>query len=192
MTPNKLFGLILATGLMVATTAGAADYVIDSKGAHASINFRIKHLGFSWLTGRFETFSGTFSFDETNPGASKIAVDIETASISSNHAKRDKHLRSSDFLDVDKFPTARFESTSIAVDGSKTGVITGKLTLHGITRGIAIQAEHIGGGKDPWGGFRHGFAGTTRFALKDFGIDYDLGPASSIVKLDLHIEGILQ
>ncbi|MBV1920172.1 MAG: YceI family protein, partial [Pseudomonadales bacterium] len=85
------------------TTFAATDtYKIDTKGAHASIKFKIKHLGYSWLYGRFDTFDGTLMLDEKAPGNSKIEVSIDTASVNSNHAERDKHLKSPDFLNVKK------------------------------------------------------------------------------------------
>lgn len=136
---KTFFAAVLAIGLL-AGTANAADYIIDTKGAHASINFRVKHLGFSWLTGRFDTFSGTFSFDPKNPAASKISLEIDTASVNSNHAKRDKHIRNADFLEVDKYPKATFVSTSMKVTGERTGIVKGNLTLRGITKEITIQA----------------------------------------------------
>ena len=185
----------IATALLFSaalTPASAEDYVIDEKGAHASINFRIKHLGFSWLTGRFDKFGGKFSYDEAKPEDSKIRVEIDVASLNSNHAERDKHLRANDFLDVSTYPTAVFESTSVTPDGSGKAKIAGKLTLRGVTKDIVIDAEHIGGGKDPWGGYRNGFAGKVSLPLKDFGIPHDLGPASQEVELDLNIEGIRQ
>lgn len=182
----------IAASSMVALPAWAADYVIDTKGAHASINFKIQHLGYSWLTGRFDTFSGTFSFDEKDPAASKVMVEIDTKSVNSNHAARDKHLRSADFLEVDKFPTASFKSTGIEVTGDKSAKIMGDLTLHGVTKQVTLDANYIGGGKDPWGGFRQGFEATTQIALKDFGIKMDLGPASQTVDLSLHVEGVRQ
>jgi len=184
-----LKSLIVAALIFVAVPAAAADYVVDTKGAHASINFRVKHLGYSWLTGRFDTFSGTFNFDPANPAASKISIEIDTASINSNHAKRDKHIRSKDFLDVDTYPKATFVSTSAEKTGDKTGLIKGNLTLHGVTKPIAIKAEYIGGGKDPWGGYREGFAGTVDITLGQFGIKNILGPASEKIELSLHVEG---
>lgn len=75
----------------------AADYIVDKAGAHAFIQFKIKHLGYSWLLGRFNDFDGTFSYDKEQPEASKINIVIQTASIDSNHAERDKHLRGDDF-----------------------------------------------------------------------------------------------
>ncbi len=182
------FGLVAV--LMLAQPASAADYDIDIKGAHASINFRIPHLGFSWLVGRFDTFSGTFSFDETNPAATNIAVEIDVASINSNHAERDKHLRGVDFLDVSQFPKASFVSTSVIPDGAGKAKIVGNFTLKGVTKPITIEAVLIGGGADPWGGYRQGFAGKTKLVLADFGILKELGPASKEVELDLHVEGV--
>ncbi len=179
-----------SVALLTALPALAADYVIDTKNAHASITFRIKHLGFSWLTGRFDKFSGDFSFDDKNPDASKVKVEIDTASVDTNHAERDKHLRAADLLATDEFPTATFESTSIKAEGPDKAKITGNLTLHGVTKEITIDAKRVGGGNDPWGGYREGFVGTTELKLADFGITRDLGPASKTVELTLDIEGI--
>jgi polyisoprenoid-binding protein YceI len=185
------FAVLLAATLALASSASAADYVIDTDRAHASINFRIKHLGFSWLTGRFNDFSGTFSYDEAHPEASKVKVVIDTDSVDTNHAERDKHLRGKDFLDTANHPKAVFESTAVKMNGDKATII-GNLTLRGVTKQIEIAAQPVGGGADPWGGYRQGFIGTTRLPLKDFGINYDLGPASQEVELTLNVEGIRQ
>ncbi|MFI2811407.1 MULTISPECIES: YceI family protein [unclassified Microbulbifer] len=175
---------------LIGATAQAAEYKIDTKGAHAFIQFRIKHLGYSWLYGRFDEFSGSFEYDEKKPADSSINVEIDVASIDSNHAERDKHLRGEDFLHVEKYPTATFKSTSYEPVGEGKGKLSGELTLHGVTKPIVIDVEHVGGGQDPWGGYRQGFTGTTEFALKDFGIMYDLGPASQTVEMILDVEGI--
>lgn len=191
MTLKSTIALALAVGLLAAASpAGATEYAIDTKGQHAAINFRIKHIGFSWLTGRFDTFSGTFVHDEKDPAKSSVKVEIDTASVNSNHAERDKHLRSDDFLDVAKFPKATFESTSVKPTGDGKATITGNLTLHGVTKEVAIDAEFIGGGKDPWGGVRAGFTGKTRLTLADFAIKKDLGPATKDVELILDVEGV--
>ncbi|WP_407826366.1 YceI family protein [Spiribacter onubensis] len=183
---------IALTGMAATGQAVAADYVIDTDGAHASIQFRISHLGYSWLKGRFNDFSGEFQYDAANPGDSEIAVNIDTASIDSNHAERDKHLRSADFLDVQQYPEASFVSTDYIPNGDGTATLEGELTLHGVTRPISIDVEKIGEGEDPWGGYRVGFSGETEFALADYGIDYNLGPASETVYLELEVEGIQQ
>lgn len=164
----------------------AADYVIDTQGAHASIEFEVSHLGYSFTTGRFNTFSGDFSFDNAAPEKSKVAVEIDVNSIDSNHAERDKHLRSADFLDVSKFPNASFVSTGIELTGDKSAKIAGDFTLRGVTKSVVIDAEFVGEGKDPWGGYRAGFKGTTALAMKDYGFKMDFGN----VNLTLHVEGI--
>lgn len=188
--------LLLAVALSGAAAfsgmASAADYKLDVKGAHAFINFKIKHLGYSWLTGRFNTFDGQFSYDAANPEASSIEVTIDTASIDSNHAERDKHLRGEDFLNVSEFPKATFKSTSYKAIDEDSGELTGVLTLHGVTKTISFPVEKLGEGNDPWGGYRAGFTGTTSLKLTDYGINYNLGPASTHVDLELHIEGIRQ
>lgn len=185
---------LLAAALALPSLASADDYVIDTKGAHAFIQFRIKHLGYSWLLGRFNEFSGGFSYDEKNPKAAKVDVLIKTASLDSNHAERDKHLRGKDFFDVTKFPEARFVSTGFSDNGNGNGngkgTLTGNLTLHGITRPVTIDVEHIGHGPDPWGGYRRGFSGVTKLKLADFNMNYDLGPAAREVELFLSVEGV--
>lgn len=182
-------GLALAS-LLATSPLYAADYVIDTKGAHASIQFRISHLGTSWLTGRFNTFSGDFSYDAQKPEASSINVEIDVTSFDSNHAERDKHIRGDEYLNVGEFPKASFQSTSFTPDANGGGVMKGNLTLYGTTKEIAIQVQKVGEGKDPWGGYRAGFSGTTEIKPKEFGMNYNLGPAAETVYLDLNVEGI--
>jgi len=191
MKQQTIIGFITAALISVASfTTQAADYMIDTKGAHAFIQFRVSHLGYSWLLGRFNTFTGQFSYDEKNPGASKVMVEIDTSSVDSNHAERDKHLRGADFLHTNKYPKASFTSTGFKEMGGGKAELIGNLTLHGVTKPITIAVDHIGHGKDPWGGYRRGFKGSTSFKMKDFGITKYLGPASETVELYLSIEGI--
>ncbi|MBE8167314.1 MAG: YceI family protein [Shewanella sp.] len=188
---NKTILALAITGLMgLSGLANAADYKVDVRGAHAFVNFKIKHLGYSWLYGRFNTFDGKFSYDKTAPNNAKINIEIETKSIDSNHAERDKHLRGKDFLNVSKYPKATFSSTDIAFKDATHATVTGDFTFHGVTKSISFPIEKLGEGKDPWGGYRSGFVGTTNIKLTDYGIDYNLGPASTHVELELAIEGI--
>ncbi|WP_415905721.1 YceI family protein [Neptuniibacter sp. QD48_55] len=189
MKSKFIKGLALAS-LITTSPLYAADYVIDTKGAHASIQFRISHLGTSWLTGRFNTFSGEFSYDAANPAASKVNVDIDVNSFDSNHAERDKHIRGDEYLDVAKHPKASFVSSSYTPNEDGSGVMKGMLTLYGTSKEISIDVQKVGEGKDPWGGYRAGFEGTTEIQPKDFGMNYQLGPAAETVYLELHIEGI--
>lgn len=188
---KSLLALAVSSIGVASLPAMADTYVIDTKGAHASINFAIKHLGYSVLTGRFDTFSGEFTYDPAKPEASTVNVSIDTGSVNSNHAERDKHLRSDDFLNVEKFPKATFVSKKIVLDDDKDEFdIVGDLTLNGVTKSITIEVDKIGEGKDPWGGYRAGFSGETEITLKDFNVKMDLGPASQTVKLELEVEGI--
>ncbi|MCY4281649.1 MAG: YceI family protein [Gammaproteobacteria bacterium] len=181
--------LLLATTCTVfGKSAVAADYEIDIPGMHAAIQFRILHLGYSVLTGRFNDFSGSFTWDPDNPGAASIKVTVQTASIDSNHAERDKHLREEDFLNVAKYPEATFASTQYNGDAN-SGTLEGILTLHGVSKPIAIDVTFIGEGDDPWGGYRAGFEGSVTIRRSDFGMMYDLGPKSDEMQLDLYIEG---
>ena len=191
--------LTFATLALAATTLGlpgtaAAEvekYVIDTAGGHASINFRVRHLTYGWVYGRFDVFNGTFTYDTEDPKNSNIQLVIQTASVDSNHAERDKHLRNKDFLNVEQFPTATFKSTSYK-EGLGTSELTGDFTLNGITKPITFQVERLGNGPDPWGKYRRAFLGKTSIPLKDFGINFNLGPAAKDVELTLVVEGIKQ
>lgn len=187
---KKTFAAFALGSMLFAGQAAAADYVIDREGQHAFVNFKISHMGFSWLYGTFKDFDGSFSFDAQQPEASQVEVTLKTASLDSNHAERDKHLRSDDFLNVAKHPTATFKSTSVKSTGEGTADITGDLTLNGVTKPVVIAAKFIGEGEDPWGGYRAGFEGTTTLTLKDFDIKMDLGPTSQTVDLIISVEGV--
>jgi polyisoprenoid-binding protein YceI len=190
--------LFLASAVYLALVGGtqAADhsgtYAFDKKGAHQFINFRISHLGYSWLYGRFNDFDGQFVYDAENPQNSSVSVSIDTASVDSNHAERDKHLRDEDFLYTGEYPQATFKSTGVRLDEEGEADIVGNLTLRGVTREVVLDAEIIGHGADPWGGYRMGFEAETEFRLADFGIPTNLGPASEVVTLEISVEGIRQ
>ena len=188
----RAFALTLSLLLGLSGQLHATEYKIDTAGAHAFIQFKIKHLGYSWLYGRFDEFSGRFNYDADKPEASSVNVEINTASLNSNHAERDKHLRSEDFLYVDEFPKATFKSKRIEVDDEGEADIVGDLTLRGVTREVTLEAEMIGHGKDPWGGYRMGFEAEAELRLKDFGIPMDLGPASDTVEIIISVEGVRQ
>ena len=192
MLKKTLVALALGGALMGAGQAMAADYAIDKQGQHAFVNFKISHLGYSWLYGTFKDFDGSFSFDAAKPQDSKVNVTLNTTSVDTNHAERDKHIRSDDFLNVGEHPTATFASTSVKSTGTGTADITGNLTLNGVTKPVVIAAKFIGEGKDPWGGYRAGFEGSTKLKLKDFDIQKDLGPASQDVELIISVEGVRQ
>jgi polyisoprenoid-binding protein YceI len=170
----------------------AAEYKLDTQGAHAFIQFKIKHMGFSWLLGSFKKFEGHFNYNEKQPSTSNAKVSIEMKSVDSHHAERDKHLRGKDFFEVKKYPKATFVSTSFVENSKNSATLKGKLTLHGVTKNIALDVQHIGHGNDPWGGYRRGFSATTSLSLKDFNINFNLGPAAKEVELFISVEGIKQ
>jgi polyisoprenoid-binding protein YceI len=191
MFKKTLLAMTGASLLLGSLTASAADYKIDKEGQHAFIQFRIQHLGYSWLYGTFKDFDGRFTFDEKDPAADKVDVTINTSSIDTNHAERDKHLRSADFLNTSKNPQATFKSTEVKKEGDELK-ITGDLTLNGVTKPVTLEAKMLGEGKDPWGGYRAGFEAEGEIALKDFNITKDLGPASQKVQLMISVEGVRQ
>ena len=184
---NIIFTLFLSAVCLVPISTFAADYTIDT--THSFVQFKVQHLGYSWLYGRFNKIDGTMKYDAKKPETSEINITIDTGSIDSNHAERDKHLRGDDFLSVSNFPKATFKSTGYKGDANK-GVLTGVLNLHGVEKTIEIPVEKMGEGPDPWGGERAGFTGSYTLTRADFGMDYELGPASTKVILTLGIEGI--
>lgn len=190
---KKIAAGVLALSLMSSLPMASADeYVIDTEGAHAFIQFRVKHLGYSWLYGRFNDFSGNFTYDEKDPSKNQVTVKVDTTSVDSNHARRDKHIRNEDFLDTDKFAEATFKSTKYTPEKDGKGKLQGNLTMHGVTKPITIDVEHIGGGDDPWGGYRQGFEGRATIKPEEWGIPMveKLGAASAEVELMLSVEGV--
>lgn len=181
--------LICAAGLVATLTAPlhAAQYTIDP--THTFVTFKIQHLGTSWMHGGFNTISGNMDYDADNSNAASINIEIDTASVDTNHAERDKHIRSGDFLDVDKYPTATFASTGFVATESGA-MISGDLTIRGVTKPVNFEVTKVGEGADPWGGYRVGFTGTMNLIRADYGGNYNLGPASASMELTLSIEGI--
>ena len=141
--------------------------------SHSSIGFSVRHLMISKVRGHFDKWEGTFDYDETDPTRSKLSVRIDAASIDTRDEKRDAHLRSPDFFDVEKFPALTFESTGITRDGDDY-VVAGDLTIHGITRAVQLNVEGLGRVKDPWGGERVGFSASTSVNRKDFGLVWNV------------------
>lgn len=184
--------LLLSTMLLLSsfamTQANAADYQIDVEGMHAAINFKVKHVGISWLTGRFDKFDGHFSFDENDPSSGKVVVDIDVRSVNSNHEKRDAHILEADYLNVEENPMAHFESTSIDLTSDNTGVIHGNLTLNGVTKPFDLMASFVDKGDDPWGGYRAAFEATATIKPEDFDFKFQYGE----VYLNLYVEGVRQ
>jgi polyisoprenoid-binding protein YceI len=163
------FAVAMATWAL-ALPAAAAVWKVDP--AHTNVGFSVSHL-FTSVQGRFDRFDGTIEFDPANPQATKVKGTIEAASINTNHEKRDAHLRSGDFFDVEKFPTLSFESTGIRDLNGKRGKLDGKLTIHGVTHPVVLDVEFLGQGADPWGNVRAGFRATLEINRKDYGLNWN-------------------
>jgi polyisoprenoid-binding protein YceI len=167
-------------------------YAFDKEGDHQFITFKISHLGFSWMYGRFNDFDGQFVYNAEHPEESSVNVTINTSSVDTNHAERDKHLRSKDIFYTSEYPEASFKSKRVVVDDDGEANIIGDLTLRGVTKEITLDAEMIGHGADPWGGYRMGFEAETTLRLADYGIPMNLGKASETVEITISVEGIRQ
>lgn len=194
MRKIQRWAAVLLLLIAYTTPAVAEDYAIDIKGQHAFIQFKVKHLGYSWLLGEFRTFDGHFSYDEAQPKNNKVSVTIEANSIDTNHAERNKHLRSTDFFDVKKYPKITFVSTAYQDKGNGDAIIHGTLTLRGVSKDITLSSHQIGTGKDPWGGYRRGFEAHATLHLSDYGMPFapKLGAVAENIELFLSIEGIRQ
>jgi len=191
MSFTRIFktGIFSALFLAGLTNANAANFKIDTDGMHGFIEFKVSHMGFSVLGGRFDKFEGTFTWDKNNPAASSAEVTIQTASIDTNHAQRDQHLSSPDFLNVAKFPTATFKSTKFEGD-AKGGKLSGNFTLNGVTKPIVIDVKAIGEGTDFKQAYRAGFTGSTVLNGADYGYTSQMFPKT--IDLALSVEGIQQ
>jgi polyisoprenoid-binding protein YceI len=142
--------------------------------AHTTVSFTAKHMMITRTRGVFKGVTGTIQFDEADPTLSSVRVEIPAATIDTGMEPRDAHLRSADFFDVETFPTLTFTSTSIAKKGDRWA-ITGDLTMHGVTRSVVLDAEHLGI-VTAMDGRRHaGFEATTKVKRSDWGLTWNVG-----------------
>jgi len=145
-----------------------ATYKIDP--AHSEINFKIRHLMITNVTGSFTRFDGTMESDKDDFTDAKIHFEAETASITTHNEQRDGHLRSSDFFDAEQYPNVIFDSTSIQKKGEEDYTLTGNLTMHGVTKLVTLNVEFGGLTTDPWGQSKVGFEITGKINRKEFGL----------------------
>jgi polyisoprenoid-binding protein YceI len=173
-----------------------ATWNIDT--AHSAIDFSVRHMVVSKTRGRFTKFGGQLEFDPDNPEAAKVQVTIEPASVDTADSQRDGHLRSADFFDVEKFPTASFKSTRVEDLGGDKYRISGDLTIRGVTKPLSFDATFEGSGKDPWGGERAGFSGGTTIDRRQFGLEWNKALETGgvlvgeKVELSLEVEAVKQ
>ncbi len=172
-----------------ADPAKPGHYQIDP--AHTSVLFSINHLGYSDLNGRFDDVEGEF---DLNPkGKSKLIIRIKTASIDTNHKKRNEHLRSPDFFNARQYPLITFTSTQVKYNAKNEPIsISGNLKLHGKIRPLTLTIQAKRAANDPWGNYRSGYAATTSLKRSDFGMNYMLGDIGDEVKLKISLEAIRQ
>lgn len=142
-------------------------------GSHSTVEFSVRHMMLSKVRGRFESFSGTVEFNEEAPTASSVEVTIDIASLNTRDAKRDGHLLSPDFFDVEKFPKMHFKSTRIERINDNHGLIYGELTIRDVTREVVLDTEYAGQAKAPWGTISAGFSASTKINRTDWGMTWN-------------------
>ena len=147
-----------------------STWTIDT--GHSSVHFIARHMVITKVRGAFKSFKGTLELDDADMTKSKIDVSIDASSIDTAEEKRDGHLKSADFFDVEKFPTLTFKSKSITKKGDAYDVV-GDLTIHGVTKEVVLATQFEGKGKDPWGGERVAFAAKTKIEREDFGLKWN-------------------
>lgn len=169
---------------------GIKSLTIDS--THSSVGFVVRHMVVSKVRGTFANFKGTIAYDPARVERSTVEVEIDAASIDTREPKRDAHLRSADFFDVEKFPTLSFRSTSVKRTTDDTLAVAGDLTIHGVTRPVELVVDELGGGKDPWGNDRLAWSGRLAINRKDFGLNWNqLLEAGGLLvseKIDIELE----
>jgi polyisoprenoid-binding protein YceI len=189
-TTTSILALLgaLTLGPVGAATTTPGSYKIDP--AHTSVSFSVNHLGISTLAGRFNSVEGDITL--AHKDGSSIEVSIETASVDTNHEKRDEHLRGPDFFNAKQYPVMKFSASKIDFSGDKSERIKGELSLHGKTKPVMLTVEPIGAGDDPWGGYRAGYKATTVIKRSDFGMDFMPGGFGDDISVTLNIEAIKQ
>jgi polyisoprenoid-binding protein YceI len=141
---------------------------------HSSLAFSVRHLMISKVKGHFDKWKGTMETDDANPVVSKIFIRIEAASVNTQDQQRDEHLRSTDFFDAGNHPEIAFESTDVKKLSEQNYLVTGNLTICGVTKEVPVEVEVLGRARDPWGGFRAGFSAKTSIDRKDFGLVFNV------------------
>ena len=148
-----------------------ATYTVDYQ--HSDVGFSVRHMVFAKVRGHFTKWTADLAFDPADASKSSVKVEVDASSIDTREPQRDGHLKSPDFLDVQKYPNLTYKSTKVEKAGDKKYAVTGDLTIHGVTRPVKLEVEELGGGKDPWGNQRLAFAAKTRIDRGDFGLKWN-------------------
>lgn len=152
-------------------TTALKTYTVDP--SHSRLGFTVRHLGFSKVRGAFEQFEGTVHMQPGDLSTLEASAAVQTQSITTNDAKRDEHLRSEDFFEVETYPTITFESTDVRDVSGDTFTLVGEFTMHGVTKTIELDGELLGEGTDPWGGTRVAFEASTKLNRKEYGLNWN-------------------
>lgn len=187
---SKVIFLAILLASSVSAYAEVETYKIDN--AHSFANFRIRHV-VSKLSGTFSDVTGNISIDRANLSNSSVDAKINLLSVNTSSTKRDEHIKKEEYLDVGHFADMQFVSTKvIASKNANEGLITGKLTLHGVTKEMTFPFKLLGYAKDPWGGYRNGIEAHTSLKASDFGFTWGKAgsPVGDEVEVTLLIEGI--
>jgi polyisoprenoid-binding protein YceI len=164
--------IAIAMFVVLPMLAHADTWQIDP--AHTNVEFTVRHMMISNVKGQFQKTSGTVATNGNDPTSAKIDATIDATSINTRVDKRDAHLKSPAFLDVDKFPTITFKSTKVEADGPGKWKVTGDLTMHGVTKPVVLEVEGTGTPiSDPMGNTRAGASATTKISRKDFGLTWN-------------------
>lgn len=142
--------------------------------SHSEINFKVRHMMITHVHGVFNRFDGSVNFDEADPAKTTVDIKIEMDSIDTRDEKRDAHLRSADFFDVEKYPTMTFKSTKVEMIDETSAKLTGDLTIRDVTRPVTLNVEFLGKQKAPWGVTNAGFSASSRLNRKDFGLNWNV------------------
>lgn len=182
-----VLGLLL---LSAQASAEVENYKIDP--AHSFANWSVRHV-VAKASGTFTDITGTVEIDRANLANSKVNARINVLSVNSGLAKRDDHIKKEDYLDAYKFGEMTFVSTKVVPTGKDEGLLTGNLTLHGVTKEITMPFKVLGFGTDPWGGYRSGFEAKTGLMASDYGFKWPLKPNAPVgddIEITLLIEGV--
>ncbi|HWL93312.1 MAG TPA: YceI family protein [Phycisphaerae bacterium] len=185
------FGGFALSGLFLNANvhnADAENYKIDA--VHSTALFRIQHVGAGNFYGRFNDVEGKFTFSETDDAANNVEVSIKADSIDTNNKQRDDHLRGPDFFNVKQFPRLTFKSSSFKKSGDKKYKITGDLTIHGVTKTIAVDVDHVGTAESERAGKRCGFEGMFTVKRSEYGINFMPGGLGEEVRIIVALEGV--
>jgi polyisoprenoid-binding protein YceI len=175
--------------------AQAEKYTVDA--VHTSVIFGISHMGFSYTYGRFNKVAGSYDLDEANPAASSFQLTIDAASIDTNDAKRDEHLRGADFLSTNEFPTLTFQSTGVTAEKNDKGEtvyqVKGDLTMHGVKREVTLPLRLLKVGMSPMDNKKHsGFLCETRLLRSEFGMTNMIPGVGDEVAVTISFEGVVE